>query len=146
MKDLATAYMTRRYARGGRVGRSCMNEGGEVILSPAEKIKKALTEPTGTQNAEKGLEEYLPPMDKPKKMAMGGMINDEEDMNYPGEDVSDIDVRGDLDDEMDDLYEPKGSNNQDGSGLENMKDQGMMKKRFVLSKILGGVMKFHTGR
>lgn len=143
MKDLATAYMARRYARGGKVKATCYADGGlagsnkndvpqagEVKeMTETEKIKKALVSPMGYENMEKGLEEYLPPIPG-KKMAAGGMVDENEDLEDQDEDLG---LSGDLDEAKDDLY----------SAEDNPEKRS--KTGLTLSKILNGVMKFHKG-
>jgi hypothetical protein len=130
MKNFAPAYMARRYARGGQVNPKLIESQKCAHGGPAMCNMGCYEE-----GGEVKMERY----------AEGGFIPDD---NYPAEEMSRVDERGDLDDEQDEMYEDdpsKGANVEMGSNLENEEDFDSSKKRLILSKILNGVMKIHRG-
>lgn len=151
MKSLATAYMTRKFSRGGRI-----KTRPEPSDAPAQHEEMPMCEHGGPVMCSKGCyadggevsmgSEAEDSMTNPKleasKMFDGGMLEDDEE--------SGSEIMGDEDEDMiNERLDHGPAENEMGSNDENMGAKkfakgGMMKSR-ILGKILGGISKMHRG-
>lgn len=139
MKNLNAAYMARKQFKGMKMnkgGMSCYNEGGEVISS-AEKLKKALSEPSGYDQLSDEEKSYMPSKDiakaiMAKKMANGGMV----------EDMMDVEEADPLESELhfDNHLMEDGEHEVEGMG-----DKEKLMKKGMLNKIISSLRMKHMG-